>query len=36
MKKQAKLFVMALMGLFLFTGCGEKKLKPVDVLQKVL
>lgn len=36
MKKHLKLFVMALMGLFLFTGCGEKELKPVDVLQKVL
>ena len=36
MKKHLKLFVIALMGLFLFTGCGEKELKPVDVLQKVL
>lgn len=36
MKKNLKLFVIALMGLFLFTGCGEKELKPVDVLQKVL
>ena len=36
MKKHMKLFMMAFLCLFVFTGCGNKELKPVEVFEKAL